>query len=168
MSTKHGLRPVVDEKSRALILGTLPGDESLRQQRYYSNPNNQFWTLLSDVFGVSPGPSYAERLGFLTDHGVALWDVLQSAHRAGSSDSAITDPRPNDFGDLFATFPALRRVGFNGTRAESLWRKYVRAQTNVPHESLVTVTLPSSSGSPGRNVLAYDEKLVRWKAFLRP
>jgi len=168
MSTKHGLGPILDEKSRALILGTLPGDESLRQQRYYSNPSNQFWTLLSGVFGVSPGLSYAQRLEFLAHHGVALWDVLQSAERAGSSDSAIAEARPNDFSELFATFPALRRVGFNGTRAESLWRTHVRAQTHVPHGSLVTVTLPSSSGTPGRNVLSYDEKLVRWRAFLSP
>lgn len=168
MSTKHGLGPVVDGKSRAIILGTLPGDESLRQQRYYANPSNQFWTLLSGVFGVSPGRTYAERLEFLADHGVAIWDVLEDAQRAGSSDSAIADSRPNDFAELFASFPALRRVGFNGTRAASLWRTHVRMQTGVPHASLVTVTLPSSSRTPGRNVLSYDEKLVRWKAFLSP
>lgn len=168
MSTKRGLGPVVDAKSRALILGTLPGDESLRKQCYYSNPTNRFWTLLADVFGMSPGVAYAERLDFLADHGVALWDVLQSAQRPGSRDTAIADPRPNDFAELFATFPALRRVGFNGTRTESLWRTYVRTQTDVPHASLVTATLPSSSGTPGRNVLSYDEKLIRWTAFLSP
>jgi hypoxanthine-DNA glycosylase len=168
MSTKHGLGPIVDAKSRALILGTLPGDESLRQQRYYSDPSNRFWNLLSDIFGESPGFGYAERLGFLGEHGVALWDVLQSARRPGSSDTAIADPRPNDFGELFATFSDLRRVGFNGTRAESLWRRYVRTQADVPHASLVTATLPSSSGTPGRNVLSYDEKLIRWRAFLAP
>lgn len=133
----------VDAKSRALILGTLPGDESLRKRQYCSNPTNHFWTLLADVFGVSPGVGYAERLDFLADHGVALWDVLQSAQRRGSSDTAIADPRPNNFAELFATFPALRRVGFNGTRAESLWRTYVRIQTDVPYASLVTATLPS-------------------------
>lgn len=168
MSTKRGLGPVVDAKSGVLILGTLPGDESLRRQRYYSNPTNHFWALLADVFGVSPGVGYADRLDFLADHGIALWDVLQSAQRPGSSDRAIADPGPNDFAELFTTFPALRRVGFNGTRAESLWRTYVRVQTDVPHATLVTATLPSSSGTPGRNVLSYDEKLIRWSAFLSP
>ena len=62
MSIKHGLAPVVDQKSRVLILGTLPGDDSLRLQRYYRNPTNKFWTLLSDVFGASPGLSHSERL----------------------------------------------------------------------------------------------------------
>lgn len=168
MTTKHGLAPVVDENSRVLILGTLPGDESLRRQRYYSDPSNLFWSLMSGVFDAPVGRSYAERLEFLASRGVALWDVLQSAERAGSSDSAITKPQPNAFGDLFAKFSDLRRVAFNGTKAETLWRRHISKRTDVPHESLTTKVLPSSSGTPGLHVLPYDEKLVRWKEFLRP
>jgi double-stranded uracil-DNA glycosylase len=166
MTTKHGLAPVVDENSRVLILGTLPGEESLRQQRYYSDPSNQFWLLLSSVFGAPAGDRYPERLEFLANHGVALWDVLQSAERMGSSDAAITNPQPNDFGELFTKFPALRRVAFNGTKAEALWRMYMRLRMDVPHESLVTKVLPSSSGSPGRHVLPFEERLVRWSELL--
>jgi hypoxanthine-DNA glycosylase len=40
---KHGLPPIVDENSRIVILGTLPGDLSLREQQYYADPSNQFW-----------------------------------------------------------------------------------------------------------------------------
>jgi TDG/mug DNA glycosylase family protein len=167
MTTKRGLAPVVDENSRVLILGTLPGEESLRQQRYYSDSRNQFWSLLSGVFDAAPGRSYAERLEFLARHGVALWDVLESAERAGSSDAVITKPRPNEFGELFSTFPALRRVAFNGTKAELLWRTHIRTRMDVPHDSLITKVLPSSSGSPGRHVLSFKEKLARWIEFLR-
>jgi double-stranded uracil-DNA glycosylase len=166
--SKRGLDPVVDQRSCVLILGTLPGDESLRQQRYYSDPSNKFWTLLSDVFGEPPGHTYAERLGFLANHGVALWDVLQSAERLGSSDSKITNAVPNDFRALFVNFTMLRRIGFNGTKAEAFWRKYVCRQAELPHHQIVTAVLPSSSGSPGRHVLPYEQKLARWKAFLRP
>ena len=166
--SKRGLHPVVDQKSRVLILGSLPGDESLRQQRYYSDPSNKFWRLLSDVFGEASGHSYTERLTFLANQGVALWDVLRSAERVGSSDSKITNPSPNDFRALFTDFTRLRRVGFNGTKAEDFWRKYIRAQAEVPHKSIVTAVLPSSSGSPGRYVIPYEQKLARWKKFLRP
>ena len=121
--SKCGLDPVVDQKSRVLILGTLPGDESLRQQRYYSDPSNQFWRLLSAIFEEASGHTYTERLTFLANHGVALWDVLQSAERLGSSDSKITNPVPNDFRALFVNFTMLRRIGFNGTKAEDFWRK---------------------------------------------
>jgi len=164
---KHGLAPVVDENSRVLILGTLPGDESIRQQQYYADPSNRFWAPLVGAFSAPLGSSYPERLSFLGTRRVALWDVLESAERAGSKDSAIANPKPNDFEDLFAEFPCLLRVGFNGTKAEALWIKHIRPNTAVPHKLLATKVLPSSSGTPGRHVLPDDEKMVRWAGFLR-
>lgn len=166
MTIKYGLAPVIDATSRVLILGTLPGAESLRQQRYYSGSRNQFWALLGGVFGASAGSTYAERLEFLAGHGIGLWDVLRSAERVGSSDAAIAQPEPNALGELFARLPTLRRVAFNGTKAESLWLMYIVPRRDVPRESLTTTTLPSSSGSPGRYVLPFEEKLARWSAFL--
>lgn len=167
MIVKQGLAPVVDANSRVLILGTLPGDESIRQRQYYANPSNRFWLLLAGSFGAQVGNSYSERLRFLEKHRVALWDVLESAERAGSKDSAIANPKPNDFDDLFARFPGLQRVAFNGTKAAALWRKHIQPRTGVPHESFAIVTLPSSSGAPGRHVLPDHEKLIRWQEFLR-
>jgi hypoxanthine-DNA glycosylase len=72
MRAEHGLAPVIDEKSRVLILGTLPGAESLREQRYYSDRRNKFWALLESAFGASAGTTYAERLEF----------PIKSRHRA--------------------------------------------------------------------------------------
>lgn len=165
---KHGLPPVVDESSRIMILGTLPGDKSLRQQQYYADPRNQFWPLLIDAFGMPVGETYPDRLKFLADRRVALWDVLESSERAGSTDSAITKPKPNDFDDLFARFPGLRRVAFNGTKAKALWRTHIRPSNGVPHDSLALTTLPSSSGTPGRHVVPFDQKVVRWRELLGP
>jgi hypothetical protein len=62
VTPKIGLGPVVDGNSRILILGSLPGEESLRQQRYYSDPRNHFWSLLSGVFGEPVAAGYPERL----------------------------------------------------------------------------------------------------------
>lgn len=167
MTMKHGLAPVVDENSRVLILGTLPGDESIRQQQYYADPSNRFWPLLAGAFGAPVGTSYPERLRFLETRRVALWDVLESAERAGSRDSAIANPKPNDFDALFAEFPCLLRVGFNGTKADDLWRKHIRPRAAVPHKLLAAKVLPSSSGTPGRHVLSDGEKMVRRQEFLR-
>src|SRR5438105_5020495 len=121
MTAKIGLGPVVDQKSRVLVLGTLPGDESLRLQRYYSNPRNEFWALLASVFGAPTGETYEQRLAFLSDHEIALWDVLRSAERRGSSDAAIMNAEPNDFAQLFSEYPDLRRIAFNGGKAELFW-----------------------------------------------
>lgn len=50
MMMKHCLPPLIDKASRVLILGTLPGDESLRRQQYYGHPRNHFWPMLGAVF----------------------------------------------------------------------------------------------------------------------
>ena len=73
---KLGLQPLVGANARILILGSLPGDESLRKQEYYGNPRNMFWDVMGAVLG-EPAPSqYAEKTEYLKRHGIALWDVF--------------------------------------------------------------------------------------------
>ena len=163
MTRKSGLPPVVDAGSRVLIVGCLPGDESLRRGQYYANPMNQFWALLAGAFGAPVGSAYEQRLEYLEARGIALWDALGSADRHGSGDDAIRRERPNDFVALFTEFPDLRRVAFNGTKPVKLWRRSVQGTLGV---ELITATLPSSSATPGRNVLRFDEKLARWRELL--
>ena len=69
---KVGLCPVIFPTSRLLILGTLPGDESIQLQRYYAAANNQFWRILALVYGEQIGTDYAARLEFLRRSGIAL------------------------------------------------------------------------------------------------
>lgn len=163
---KDGLDPVVDRQSRVLILGTIPGDESLRAKRYYSHARNEIWAILSKVYAEPIGSDYKGRLDFLRRKGLALWDVLRKAERVGSLDSAIRKPEPNDFGDLFEKFPELRTIAFNGGKAHKLYRTHVANQHRVPHDPLRTAVLPSTSPTPGRYVLPFEEKVARWKAFL--
>lgn len=167
-SMTRGLPPIVTDQAGIVILGTLPGAESLRKQQYYADPSNHFWSLLARGFDATVGTSYPDRLKFLATHGIALWDVLESAERTGSSDSAIKNSRPNDFEVFFTKFPQLRRIAFNGTKAAALWRTHIRPRPGVPHRSLMTSTLPSSSATPGRYVLSFDGKAVRWRECLRP
>lgn len=166
MPRKYGLVPIVDDHTRVLILGTLPGDESLCQQRYYCDSSNKLWSLVFDAFGAGLLLSYPDRLEFLLSRGVGLWDVLVSADRTGSNDSKIRNPQANDFAALLGKFPNVRRIGLNGTKAERYWKSLVLKPQHLPFSSLRWQLLPSSSGTPGVNVLSYDEKLVRWRRFL--
>src|SRR5690606_18961961 len=109
--TKQSLSPVINSQSRVLILGTMPGDESLRQQRYYANPRNQFWSIISRVYRVAVPDDYDNRISLLLELGIALWDVLRSADRRGSLDSAIKNEAANDFANLFNAFPNVAAAG---------------------------------------------------------
>jgi hypothetical protein len=66
------------------------------------------------------------------------------------------NPEPNDFAQLFSEYHHLRRVAFNGAKAELLWRRYIAPRPDVPHSSLATGALPSSSCGPGRHVLPFE------------
>ena len=89
MDYKEGLQPVIGPNPRILILGSLPGDESLRKQEYYGNPRNMFWDVMSGVLGEKAPIRYPERVEYLKRHGIALWDALHVAEREGSLDANI-------------------------------------------------------------------------------
>lgn len=93
----HGFAPVVGWNARVLILGTLPGGDSLRFHQYYANTRNAFWFIMRQLFNIIG--SYDERLESLIKNRIAIWDVLQRAERSGSLDGAIVRGTevPNDF-----------------------------------------------------------------------
>lgn len=159
MTMKHGLPPVARPDARVLLLGSLPGEASLRAERYYAHPRNQFWRLVGTVIGEELEPlGYGERLERLCACGVALWDVVHAAERRGSLDQQMRGIEPRDLAGFVATLPALRAVGFNGAAAAKIGR---RALAGTP---LTLIDLPSSSPA---YTLPFSAKAARWAA-LRP
>jgi hypoxanthine-DNA glycosylase len=156
----HGFAPVVDERARMLILGSFPSAQSLAAHQYYANPRNAFWPITGELFGFDAGAPYESRLAALRARGVALWDVLRSCRRPGSADSAF-DPKSlvvNDFAALFADYPGITRVYFNGAKAAELYRRLAH-----PVERLRFQRLPSSS--PAHATRA-GVKRAAWRALL--
>ena len=78
---------MIDALSRVLVLGTLPGEESLRRVEYYAHPRNLFWPIVFALFGETPPAGYADRLSFIAAHRIALWDVCGAAQRIASADA---------------------------------------------------------------------------------
>ena len=104
---KASFAPVTDERTQVLILGSLPGEASLAAARYYANPRNQFWRLVSAVIAEDlEAKAYDQRLETLLAHGIGLWDSIGSATRRGSLDTAIREIAPNPL----ATIPPSRRI----------------------------------------------------------
>ena len=153
-SLKRSFPPVVDDNTRLLVLGSLPGEQSLAEQRYYANPRNHFWLLIGDVIGRDLASlPYEDRLQALLGAGVGLWDSVGSATRKGSLDAAIRQVSANPLRELVATLPALRAVAFNGGRSAAIGRKALAGL------DLEFIPLPSSSPA---YTLSLDEKREQW------
>ncbi len=155
MTRSASFAPLVDASTRLLIVGSLPGRESLARQQYYAHPRNQFWALVGAVIGVDLVPlAYVDRLAALARHHIGLWDVVASASRVGSLDSAIRDHQPNDLAALAGSLPALRGIGFNGAAAFRLGAPAVAAA------GVAMLALPSSS--PAHAALSLAAKRTAW------
>jgi TDG/mug DNA glycosylase family protein len=150
----------VDRNTRLLLLGSLPGEVSLAARQYYANPTNQFWRLVGGVIGEDlPSLGYAGRLDLLLAHGIGLWDVIKSARRDGSLDTAIRDHQANDLRDFAAGLPNLRAIAFNGGKAALIGRK----QWGAGEEHVALLSLPSSSAA--YCTISYDAKQAQWLAL---
>ena len=158
MERASAFAPEVDAAARVLILGTLPGRESLARGEYYAHPRNAFWRLVGEVIGREDLATlpYAERLAVTRAAGLGLDDVVASATRRGSLDGAIRDAHHKDIRALVARLPALRAVAFNGGTAARIGRRLLGT---APGPALID--LPSSSPAHAR--MRYPDKLEAWR-----
>ena len=124
---KKGLAPLVNKDPRILILGSLPGDESLRRQEYYGNPRNLFWQVIASVYGEPVPETYEEKKSLLFKHHIALWDVCAAAEREGSLDSNIKNVEFNDLANFIKMHPTIQMIVLNGGKAGKEYRRYIRA-----------------------------------------
>ncbi len=162
-----GFAPRARADARVLILGSLPGRRSLELRQYYGAPQNAFWRILAAVTGVPAEADYEARVAGLIAQRIALWDVIASAHRAGSLDAHI-DRRGlvvNDFAAFFARHRRIERICCNGAVAFSLYRRLVLPTLDAEARSLPVVVLPSTS--PAHAAMQLAEKRRRWLAALR-
>jgi len=153
-----GFSPVADMRAKILILGTFPGEESLRQKEYYAHPRNLFWDMMDCICGAGRDKDYNARLTILKKKRIALWDVLKSCSRQGSVDTRIRDGRFNDFTTFLSRY-SVKAVFFNGKTAERLFRQHVVIPKLTPSPHLFA--LPSTSPANAR--MAKDEKVRRWR-----
>lgn len=175
-----GLPPLVDERTRVLVLGSFPGVASLVAQQYYGHPRNQFWPIMAHVFQAFLASSsysesassyqkdergvprdYAQRCAWLQAHGVGLWDVYAACQRPGSLDADIRAAEPNDLAALLTRCPQLRLVAHNGGESGKHAR-HTRALFGP--RGVAVVQLPSTS--PANASWSLDRKKAAWGAAL--
>lgn len=151
----ESFKPIIDSECKIIILGSMPGKESLLRQEYYAHKRNNFWKIIGDVIGFDLYNSdYSVKKKMLLKHNIALWDVLKSCKRKSSMDSDICDEKLNDFDNLFKEYPNLKAVFFNGQKAGQYKRKFGKYCSCI-------FILPSTS--PAHASKSYNEKLKIWK-----
>lgn len=163
LTLKRSFPPIVDDRTRVLILGSLPGEASLARGQYYGNPLNQFWSLVGAVIDVDlRALDYPDRLAALLANRIGLWDVIAEARRQGSLDGNIRDHAPNDLAGLIAALPSLAAIGFNGGTSARIGRQRLRSL----EPPLALLPLPSSSPAFTRPFVAKREEWLRLRDYL--
>ena len=138
-----GFAPVYNENSRVLILGSFPSVKSREVNFYYGNPQNRFWKTLYSFFNATPKNGIEEKIAFLKENKIALYDVFSECDIKGSMDSEIDEKNSvaADMTDIFSTAKNLELIICNGKLAYSTFIK------NYPQKADMAIYLPSTSSA---------------------
>jgi len=160
--------PIEGDYARVLILGSVPGQASLKANEYYGHRRNAFWPIMlalinnsTPSFNVFEQNTYVQRCQQLRKSGIAVWDVLAACERPGSLDSAIVrgSEQTNDIAALLKRHPELTTIVFNGKTAEKLYHQHI--DKKLQPGTHVTL-LPKPSTSPALASLTLEKKFALW------
>ncbi|MDT8437564.1 MAG: DNA-deoxyinosine glycosylase [Wenzhouxiangellaceae bacterium] len=162
----QGLAPLPAPGARVLVLGSMPGAQSLTEQRYYAHPRNAFWPIIEQLTGVAAAWPYAERIARLPETGIALWDVVAQCVRPGSLDQRIRadSVQVNDFEELFRCCPRIERIVFNGQTAARLYARHVLPTLPETFAAIERAVAPSTS--PAHAAMDFEAKCSAWQRAL--
>lgn len=157
MNRINSFPPIVDGNSKILILGSMPGAKSLQMQQYYAFPQNQFWKIIFHLFDEEFSEDYETRINIIKQNNVALWDVIESCERKGSSDTEIKAEIDNNIPELIEKHPNIKTIFCNGQKSYKNLLKILGKDFKIP-----IVVLPSTSPL---HTVKFEEKLERWKVI---
>ena len=155
---KRNFGPVYDSNSKILILGSFPSVKSREAAFYYGHPQNRFWPLLAALFSREVPASKEEKIVFLLEHRIALWDTIEECDIIGSSDSSIKNVVPVEINRILSCAD-IRQIYCNGAASYKLFMKYLE-----PLCGRTPVRLPSTS--PANAACSFDNLYKEWKQIL--
>ena len=156
---KHPFPAVVDSKSRILILGSVPSIKSVENNFYYMHPKNRFWKVLSAIFGVDLySATIDERISFLLENKIALYDSVEECDIEASKDSAISNVVPADI-PLLVEKSEISHIFCNGKAS-----LYYLLSAYPEYESITTL-LPSTS--PANAQFSLEKLIEAWKVIIK-
>lgn len=153
-------KPVYDENSRMLILGSFPTAKARKSGFYYGHPQDRFWTLLAGLFAEPVPDTIEEKKAILRAHNIALWDVVSVCDIKGASQQSIRNVIPTDLNKILRTAD-IDVIIANGAEAYRIYQKYCRR-----HTGREAVKCPSTS--PSDVIFSFDRLMDKWKEIMMP
>ena len=126
MNNCKSFKPSIDNSSKVLILGSMPGVKSLEMCQYYAHPQNRFWKVMGAICNEPKlnELDYNLKLKTLLKNNIALWDTIKTCVRDGSLDSDIQNETPNDIRGLLKKYSGIKTICFNGNKSYSAFKKH--------------------------------------------
>ena len=150
-SYSEGLPPVVFDKPKTLILGELPGKDSIEAKEYYIKKSNHFWPLLAEIFRENRPVTKEDRYTLLKRHRIALWDVYKSGYRRGSR-SPVKQGMVNDIPKFIQENPSIQQIVLAGGWAQEAFEKNYELD-------IATISVPSTSAANNRY---WNDRKHKW------
>lgn len=125
MHLTHTFPIYINIDSTILILGSFPSVKSREQMFYYGHPQNRFFKVLGKIFHEDFHNTVDRKKAFLKKHQIALYDVIEECDIEGSADSTIKNVTPIDLKSILEKYPKIKKIGVNGKKASSLFKKYL-------------------------------------------
>ncbi len=151
----HTIKPIFDENSKILILGSFPSQKSREQMFFYGHPQNRFWKVVSSVFESQTPETTDEKKAFLISNNIAVWDVIASCDITGSADSSIKNVVANDLSEILSKAD-IKQIFVNGKTAEKYYNNYIKSK--IGREASY---LPSTS--PANAAWSIEKLTESWK-----
>ena len=158
MSQTHPFKPIFDQNSKILILGSFPSAPSRKLGFYYANPQNRFWRVLAQILNAPPPTSTEEKIKFLLARGIAIYDAAICCEIKGSSDAKMTAVVPANLESIFSG-ARIVQVFANGGKAHEICEKYLKTQI-LNATGIEPVKLPSTS--PANANFSFERLVREW------
>lgn len=155
---KHSFKPIYNEKSKILILGSFPSVKSRANNFYYGHPQNRFWAVMATLLKCSIPQTIEAKTNLLLNNRIALYDTIFSCDIYGSADSSIINAEPTDILSIVNN-STIKSIYTNGKLAGKLYDKYQYEKTGIK-----AINLPSTSAANARYSL--DRLVDIWGQML--
>ena len=129
----EGFPPLMCHEPRVLILGTIPGKNSISANEYYYDNGNRMWKMLAKLATQELPTNYTEKKVLLEHLHVVLWDYYQFGERTN----------PNDIVGFVRKNPTITKIAINGYGKYNMFGEKLQNQFG---QSIKVFRLPETSG----------------------